>query len=45
MLHESYVGPVAMVPGDAFNLKLTRPGDLALAAAILRERSARKGTV
>ena len=40
-LHESYVGPVPIVPGDPYNLKITRSSDLALAAAVLRERSAR----
>jgi 2-C-methyl-D-erythritol 4-phosphate cytidylyltransferase len=39
-LHETYVGPVPIVLGDPNNLKLTQPGDLVLAATILRERSA-----
>jgi len=39
-LHESYVGPVPIVPGDPTNIKITRPEDLAVAAAILRERAA-----
>ena len=39
-LHETYVGPVPIVPGDSSNLKITRPEDLAIAAAILRERAA-----
>ena len=39
-LHETYVGPVAIVPGDARNLKITQAEDLLLATAILRERSA-----
>jgi len=38
-LHETYVGPVPIVPGDPTNLKLTRPEDLVLAAAVLRERA------
>ena len=37
-LHERYVGPVPIVEGDATNLKLTTPTDLAIAAAILAER-------
>jgi len=37
-LHERYVGPVPIVRGEATNLKLTTPEDLALAAAILRAR-------
>jgi 2-C-methyl-D-erythritol 4-phosphate cytidylyltransferase len=40
-LHETYVGPVPIVPGDPSNLKITRPEDLVIAAAILRERAAR----
>ena len=39
-LHEAYVGPVPIVPGDSSNLKITRTEDLAIAAAILRERAA-----
>lgn len=39
-LHETYVGPVPIVPGDPTNLKITRPEDLAVAAAVLRERAA-----
>lgn len=39
-LHETYVGPVPIVPGDPFNLKITRAADLTLAAAILLERAA-----
>jgi len=39
-LHESYVGPVPIVPGDPSNLKITRSEDLAIAAAILRGRAA-----
>jgi 2-C-methyl-D-erythritol 4-phosphate cytidylyltransferase len=41
-LHETYLGPVPIVPGDPSNLKLTRPEDLTLAAAILRERAVGK---
>ncbi len=39
-LHERYVGPIAIAPGSAENLKLTTPDDLDLCAAILdlRER-------
>jgi len=37
-LHERYVGPVPIVEGDATNLKLTCPTDLAVARAILTER-------
>ena len=37
-LHERYVGPVPIVEGDAANLKLTTPTDLAIAEAILAER-------
>lgn len=39
-LHETYVGPVPIVPGDPTNLKITRSEDLVIAAAILRERAA-----
>jgi len=38
-LHETYVGPVPIVPGDPRNLKITEHGDLRAAAAILRERT------
>jgi len=41
-LHEHYIGPVALVPGDATNLKLTTPTDLEIARAILRARSAQR---
>jgi 2-C-methyl-D-erythritol 4-phosphate cytidylyltransferase len=37
-LFERYEGAVALVEGDADNLKLTTPADLALGAAILRAR-------
>ena len=37
-LHETYVGPVPIVPGDERNLKITKPEDLLIAASILRER-------
>jgi len=37
-LHETYVGPVPIVPGDARNLKITQPEDLTVAISILRER-------
>lgn len=43
-LHETYVGPVPIVRGDPSNWKLTWPGELALAAAVLRERAARGDT-
>jgi 2-C-methyl-D-erythritol 4-phosphate cytidylyltransferase len=39
-LHERYVGPLAIVPGDARNLKITLAEDLLLATAILRDRAA-----
>ena len=38
-LHETYVGPVPIVPGDARNLKITQPEDLTVAISILRERA------
>jgi 2-C-methyl-D-erythritol 4-phosphate cytidylyltransferase len=37
-LHETYVGPVPIVPGDRWNLKITLPEDLPNVARILRER-------
>ncbi len=37
-LWERYVGPVAIVPGEAANLKLTQPEDLEIAQAIVRSR-------
>lgn len=37
-LHERYVGPVPISPGDSTNLKITRPTDLEIAAALLRAR-------
>ena len=37
-LHERYAGPVPISPGDATNLKITRPTDLEIAAALLRAR-------
>jgi 2-C-methyl-D-erythritol 4-phosphate cytidylyltransferase len=43
-LHETYVGPVPIVQGDPSNWKLTWPGELALAAAVLRERETRSDT-
>jgi 2-C-methyl-D-erythritol 4-phosphate cytidylyltransferase len=43
-LHETYVGPVAIVPGDARNLKITQPEDLLLATAILRDRAASRSS-
>ncbi len=43
-LHETYVGPVPIVRGDPSNWKLTWPGELALAAAVLRERETRSDT-
>jgi 2-C-methyl-D-erythritol 4-phosphate cytidylyltransferase len=39
-LHERYVGPVRLVPGERTNLKLTSPEDLVLAEAILHARAA-----
>ena len=38
-LWERYVGPVAIVAGDARNLKITTPADLAIARAILHSRA------
>jgi 2-C-methyl-D-erythritol 4-phosphate cytidylyltransferase len=43
-LHETYVGPVAIVPGDARNLKITESEDLRLATAILRDRAASRSS-
>ena len=43
-LHETYVGPVPIVRGDPHNWKLTWPGELAAAEAVLRERAARSET-
>jgi 2-C-methyl-D-erythritol 4-phosphate cytidylyltransferase len=40
-LYERYRGGVAIVPGDARNIKLTTPDDLPIANAILRARAAR----
>jgi 2-C-methyl-D-erythritol 4-phosphate cytidylyltransferase len=37
-LWERYRGPVALVPGEPSNLKLTTPGDLELAAALFATR-------
>ena len=37
-LWERYVGPVAIVPGDPSNLKLTTPADVAVAEALLKAR-------
>jgi len=37
-LWERYVGPVAIVPGEPTNLKLTQPEDLEIAQAIVRSR-------
>jgi 2-C-methyl-D-erythritol 4-phosphate cytidylyltransferase len=37
-LWERYVGPVAIVPGDPANLKITQPEDLDIARGILRAR-------
>jgi 2-C-methyl-D-erythritol 4-phosphate cytidylyltransferase len=37
-LWEHYVGPVTLVEDDPWNLKVTTPGDLTLATAILRAR-------
>jgi 2-C-methyl-D-erythritol 4-phosphate cytidylyltransferase len=39
-LHERYSGPVPLVEGDPFNLKLTTPDDLTVCAALLRARKA-----
>lgn len=38
-LWERYVGPVAIVPSDSSNMKVTTPTDLALAEAWLRARA------
>jgi 2-C-methyl-D-erythritol 4-phosphate cytidylyltransferase/2-C-methyl-D-erythritol 2,4-cyclodiphosphate synthase len=38
-LYERYVGPIALVPGDPTNLKITTPEDLVLAEAILAARN------
>lgn len=43
-LYERYIGPVPIVEGDPYNLKLTTPADLLLASAILRARSSRGRT-
>jgi 2-C-methyl-D-erythritol 4-phosphate cytidylyltransferase len=40
-LYERYVGPIPMVEGDRWNLKLTTPDDLVVLAALLRERRTR----
>ncbi len=46
VLHETYIGPVAIVPGDPRNLKITQAEDLLLATAILRDRAAsRAGSI
>lgn len=37
-LWERYVGPVAIVPGDPANLKITQPEDLDLARGVVRAR-------
>ena len=37
-LYERFVGPVPITPGDASNLKITRPADLELAAALMKAR-------
>jgi 2-C-methyl-D-erythritol 4-phosphate cytidylyltransferase len=41
-LYERYVGPITLVPGEASNLKITTPEDLALAEAILAQRNQEK---
>ena len=41
---ERHVGPVAIVPGDATNMKITGPEDLAIAEALLHARSAPRST-
>jgi len=38
-LWERYEGPVALVPGEVTNLKITQPADLDLARAILQARA------
>jgi 2-C-methyl-D-erythritol 4-phosphate cytidylyltransferase len=38
-LWERWIGPVPIAPGEAENLKITTPADLALAAAILEARA------
>ena len=40
-LYEKYAGGVAIVRGDAHNIKLTTPDDLPIASAILRARAAK----
>jgi len=37
-LHERFVGPIPLVEGQPTNIKITTPGDLVLAEAILRAR-------
>ncbi len=37
-LYERFVGPVPIAAGDASNLKITRPADLELAAALMKAR-------
>lgn len=41
-LYERYLGGVPLCEGDAQNMKLTTPGDLALAGSILRARRERE---
>jgi 2-C-methyl-D-erythritol 4-phosphate cytidylyltransferase len=38
-LHERYLGPVTIVPGDPCNLKITTPSDLIIAEALLGWRA------
>jgi 2-C-methyl-D-erythritol 4-phosphate cytidylyltransferase len=38
-LHERYLGPVTIVPGDPCNLKVTTPSDLIIAEALLAWRA------
>ncbi|HUR26808.1 MAG TPA: 2-C-methyl-D-erythritol 4-phosphate cytidylyltransferase [Planctomycetota bacterium] len=38
-LHERYLGPVTIVPGDPRNLKVTTPSDIVVAEALLAARA------
>ncbi len=38
-LHERYIGPVPIVAGDPFNMKITTPSDLIIAEALLAWRA------
>ena len=41
-LHEKYLGPVPIVPGEARNVKITTSEDLALCESILRVAQAKE---